>query len=159
MLFSSLTFISPSLYFSFSFLQRIVCFIITNIVKACNLNSKHSVCSDHFLSWLSSFTFYLLVPPNCKHISTNHYLSFHFPSSSNAGVAVVCVCVCVFCQLRTFPHQLYCVILRFCNKSKEKWSFTQCYTISQYSWGKNENEHFFPVSLLNDLLYLLLSFS
>ena len=129
-----------ALYLSFTLLQffiptkKILCFIITNIVKVYNLNFKHSVCSDHFLSWLSRFTFYLLVPPNCKHISTNHYLSFHFPSSSNANVAVVgCVFFFFFffCQLRTFPHQLYCVILRFCNKSKEKWSFTQCYTISQ----------------------------
>ena len=125
MLFSFLSFISPLLYFSFSFPQKIICFIITNIVKVCDLNFKHSVCSDRFLSWLFRFTFYLLVPHNGKHISTNNYLSFHFPSFSNAGVAVVGFFFFFFATRVKKNDHLHNVTL-YVNKA----------------WGKNKNEHF-----------------
>ena len=85
LLLNILTSSSPSLYFSCSFPQTVLYFIITNIFNVYHLNFKHSICNNTFLFWLPRFSSHLLVPLNCNHLSINHYFPSPSLTSGNAG--------------------------------------------------------------------------
>ena len=91
-------------------------------------------CSNTFLFSLSSFTFHLLVPLNCNHFSTNHYFPSPSPTPGNTGGFFF------FFQLRTLPHQLYCVTLRVCDR-KVKCLLQSVILYLSEAGGKDENDY------------------